>query len=315
MYGCGAHPVQGSEVPCQGTGNDANVDQARCRGVAEIRERQVEEVDDNQEFGDPVPSTHVQVYEAEEEEVVRDEMASDVDGSSSVDFILGCEAVHTRKLQGEEDEPVDGCYDGGLCEWCRGVVLPEAAMVGVRISRRFEGVVGCCDGEEEVGERCCDAQTVEGAGGVGWLIHCGGEKWCLVSKLIMLLMSEFVDVRGRCHRAAKTSDTEEECGSECPRQQTRHLKRSRSSKQTSQPTLCTSLPASHRAQPTGTSFAQARSRAGSGVQARRILAPHRALSQDGFLHETLVPDVGRPVFGYSAASCDTVKRRLLLHRK
>ena len=63
----GADPVQGDEVPGQRAGDGAHVDGARGGAVAEVGEAEVEEVDDEQQLGEPEVGTHPEVDEAEQQ--------------------------------------------------------------------------------------------------------------------------------------------------------------------------------------------------------------------------------------------------------
>lgn len=63
----GADPVQRDEVPRQRARDRADVDGARGGAVAEVGEAEVEEVDDEQQLGDPEVRAHPEVDEAEEE--------------------------------------------------------------------------------------------------------------------------------------------------------------------------------------------------------------------------------------------------------
>lgn len=63
------NPVQCGKVPRQRSRDSCNVDSAWSRRVAEIQEAQVEEVDDEQQFGDPEVVAHPEVDEAEEQQV------------------------------------------------------------------------------------------------------------------------------------------------------------------------------------------------------------------------------------------------------
>lgn len=60
-----ARPVQGSEIPRQRPANSANVDSARGRRVPEVREGQIEEIDNQQDQGDPVVCADPEVHKAE----------------------------------------------------------------------------------------------------------------------------------------------------------------------------------------------------------------------------------------------------------
>lgn len=76
----GADPVQGDEVPGQRAGDGPHVDGARGGAVAEVGEAEVEEVDDEQQLGEPEVRAHPEVDEAEEKQVRGDVVRADVGG-------------------------------------------------------------------------------------------------------------------------------------------------------------------------------------------------------------------------------------------
>ncbi|KAJ8106087.1 hypothetical protein OPT61_g9774 [Boeremia exigua] len=82
-----ADPVQGDEVPSQRARNRADVDGARGGRVAEVRKAQVEEVDDEQQLGEPEVAAHPQVDEAEEQQVGGDVVRADVCGGDEVGLV------------------------------------------------------------------------------------------------------------------------------------------------------------------------------------------------------------------------------------
>ena len=63
----GAAPIQRSKVPRQRARHDADVHEARRRRVPEVQEAQVEEIHEQQQFGEHVVAAHEEVHEAEEE--------------------------------------------------------------------------------------------------------------------------------------------------------------------------------------------------------------------------------------------------------
>lgn len=83
----GANPVQRDEVPRQRASNRADVDGARCGAVAEVREAEVEEVDDEQQLGEPEVGAHPEVDEAEEKQIGRDVVGADVGGGEEVGLV------------------------------------------------------------------------------------------------------------------------------------------------------------------------------------------------------------------------------------
>jgi hypothetical protein len=99
----GADPVQRDEVPGQRTRDRADVDGARGGAVAEVRKAEVEEVDDEQQLGEPEVRAHPEVDEAEEEQVGGDVVGADVGGGEEVGLVCGPEGVGVDELEGEED--------------------------------------------------------------------------------------------------------------------------------------------------------------------------------------------------------------------
>ena len=84
VYCDSAAPVQCDEVPCQRAGYGADMDEAWGRAVAEICTGEVEEVDDEEELCEPKVRAHPEVHEAEEKEVVGDEVGAYVCGGVDV---------------------------------------------------------------------------------------------------------------------------------------------------------------------------------------------------------------------------------------
>ena len=85
------NPVQGNEVPRQRSRNGADVDSARGGAVAEVCKAQVEEVDDEQQLGDPEVAAHPQVDEAEEEKVGCNVVGADVGSGNQICLVRGPE--------------------------------------------------------------------------------------------------------------------------------------------------------------------------------------------------------------------------------
>lgn len=105
VNGDGTYPVQGGKIPGQRTTHRADVNEARCSAMAEIGSGKVEEVDDDEQLGEPEVAAHPEMHEAEEEEVVGDEVAADVCGSGGEDSIGCVECVRVVELEDEENDP------------------------------------------------------------------------------------------------------------------------------------------------------------------------------------------------------------------
>lgn len=106
IHGSRAYPVKCNEVPGQRPSHGADVDGARRRRVPEVRERQVEEVDDDEQLGKPEVAAHPEMQEAEEEQVRRDVVGADVGGCVHVDGVFGVERPGVDELEEEDDDPV-----------------------------------------------------------------------------------------------------------------------------------------------------------------------------------------------------------------
>lgn len=104
-----ANPVQCDKVPGQRSGHGSDVDRAGRSAVPEVGERQVEEVDDDEQLGEPEVRADPQVQETEEKEVRRDVVGADVGGCIDVHGIFRIERVGVDELQEKDDNPVLSC--------------------------------------------------------------------------------------------------------------------------------------------------------------------------------------------------------------
>lgn len=145
-------PVKCSKVPSEGTADGGNVDMPRGGGVAEVGKAKVEEVDDEQQLGEPKVAADPEVDEAEEEEVVCYKVRANVGSSIDVDGVGGVEGPRVAELQDEEGDPVDASDNLALGEGGEVVVLPEAAMGFVALVGLVEGVVEGGEEQDEVGD-------------------------------------------------------------------------------------------------------------------------------------------------------------------
>lgn len=101
-----ADPVERDEIPRQRARHSTDVDGARGGAVAEVGEAQVEEVDDEQQLGDPKVAAHPEMDEAEEQEIGRDVVRADVGGGDEVSLVRRPQRPGIDELEGEDDDPV-----------------------------------------------------------------------------------------------------------------------------------------------------------------------------------------------------------------
>lgn len=169
VHGNGTDPVQGDKVPGERATHGADMDEAWGGAVAEIGEAQVEEIDDEEEFGQPVVVAYPQVNEAKEQKIICDEVAPDVGCCGDVDGVGGIEGIRVEELDDEEDNPVDGGDDAALSKRRGVVVLPEpavprmAVVVAMAVLGRVEAVVEGGDEQEQIGHGRGDLVQENGA--------------------------------------------------------------------------------------------------------------------------------------------------------
>lgn len=107
----GAVPVDGDKSPGQRSGYNRSMDEARVGVVAEGHGGQIEEVDDQDDFGPGKVCAGEEHDEGEVEEVVEDKVRAH--GGRGVGLVdLTREKVeHIADLEEEEDDAVDGQSD------------------------------------------------------------------------------------------------------------------------------------------------------------------------------------------------------------
>jgi hypothetical protein len=159
------NPIQRDEIPRQRPTNSADVNQPRRGAMAKVQRGQIEEIQHKQELCKPKVTAHPQVHETEEQEVIGDEVASDVGGRANVHRVAHVQRVGVEELQDEEHDPVDGREDAGLCKRRTVVVCPEAVVADVSAGR-FEGVEDGGYEEKQPGKRGCDLVEEDGLRGV-----------------------------------------------------------------------------------------------------------------------------------------------------
>lgn len=84
--------------------------------MVEVRERQVEEVDDDEQLGEPVVGAYPHMHEPKEEEVGRNVVFTNVGGGGHIDDVCAPEGPGVDELEDEEDDP-GGRLAGRLVAW------------------------------------------------------------------------------------------------------------------------------------------------------------------------------------------------------
>lgn len=100
-----ANPIQRDEIPRQRPSNRANMNRPRRRAVAEVREAQIEEIDDQKQLGEPKVASHPEVDEAEEQEIGGYVVRAGVGSGDEVGAVTGPERPRINQLQNEEYNP------------------------------------------------------------------------------------------------------------------------------------------------------------------------------------------------------------------
>ena len=132
------------------------MNETRVGVVAEVERAQVEEVDDQDQFGPVEVRANEEHDKGKVEEVVDDEMASNARRSVHDVRIGGEEMANVASLQDKEHNPVDGGDDRvhGKGTGVERVLVPNALADRVAIVRRVNGVVdGDDDGQHPGDER------------------------------------------------------------------------------------------------------------------------------------------------------------------
>jgi hypothetical protein len=89
----GTNPVQGDEVPCQRGAHNAHVNGTRRSRVLEVDVGEVRKVEYEQELCEPEVASHPEVYKAEEEQVVGDEVEARGNCGVDVGGVVDVEAA------------------------------------------------------------------------------------------------------------------------------------------------------------------------------------------------------------------------------
>lgn len=101
----GSVPVDGDKGPCQRTGHDGRVDEARVSIVAEVEGAEVEEVEDQNELSPDEMGADKEHDEGEVEEVVEDKVAADARRGMDDVRVGGEQVTNVAGLENEEDNP------------------------------------------------------------------------------------------------------------------------------------------------------------------------------------------------------------------
>lgn len=101
-------PEQRGPVPGERPADDGDVDEARRLGVAEVGGVEVEVIGDEQQLGQHEVRAHPQVDEAEEQQVVQDEVGADVGSGGHVWSVGRVEVPAVADLEDVKSEPVSG---------------------------------------------------------------------------------------------------------------------------------------------------------------------------------------------------------------
>jgi hypothetical protein len=116
--------------------------------VAEVKRSEVEEVNNQDEFGPVEVRANKEHDECKVEEVVDDEVASHAGSGIDMARVGRKEVTNVASLENEEDDPEGGGDDRvqGEGTWVKGVLVPNTLPNCVAIVRRVDGVV---DGDDE----------------------------------------------------------------------------------------------------------------------------------------------------------------------
>lgn len=147
----GTVPVESDESPGQRSRDDGQVDKAWVCWMAEVKGRQIEEVDNQEQLCPPEVRTYEEHDEAELEKVAEDEVGAHTRCSSDEIGVLGEQMPDVADLEDEEDNPVDGHNDAVHAEACVVVAIltPYTALVGMVIMRGVEDIVEGAEDNQE----------------------------------------------------------------------------------------------------------------------------------------------------------------------
>lgn len=98
-------PVDSDKRPGQRSRSDGRMDEAWGRVVAEIQDREVEEVGDEDDFGPDKVRAHKEHDKGKVEEIVEDEVAADAGGIVDSLLLTGEEVRDVSELEDKEADP------------------------------------------------------------------------------------------------------------------------------------------------------------------------------------------------------------------
>jgi len=153
-HGCPI-PEDCNVIPGQRRRDDRQVNEQRSRGVAEIQEGKVEQVDNQEQLALPEMASDPQHYEAKGEEIVEDEVASNIGSTRDERLVCAPQIADIVCLQDQNDHPVDAGYYRIQAERCPSMAVLSpycvAEMFVPAIRRAREGIIGSNDDQEKPG--------------------------------------------------------------------------------------------------------------------------------------------------------------------
>jgi len=137
----GTVPVDCHKGPSQWSRDNRDMDESWTSWMAEIERREVEKVDNQDKFGPPEVGADEQHDEGECEEVVGDEVGTNISGGIDGFDLAGEEVNNIADLEDEQDDPVDRGYDLVQTEATvvmGGVLFPDGSSMEDIILRAVE---------------------------------------------------------------------------------------------------------------------------------------------------------------------------------
>jgi len=150
-----AIPEDCDVIPGERRRDDRQMNEQRSRGVAEIQQGKVEQVHDQEELALPEMASNPQHYEAKGEEIVEDEVASNIGSTRDERLVCAPQIADIVCLQDQNDHPVDAGYYRIQAERCPSMAVLSpycvAEMFVPAIRRAREGIIGSNDDQEKPG--------------------------------------------------------------------------------------------------------------------------------------------------------------------
>jgi len=148
-------PEDGNVIPGQRRRDDRQMNEQRSRGVAEIQQGKIEQVDNQEELALPEMASNPQHYETKGEEIVEDEVASNISSTCDERLVCAPQVADIVCLQDQNDYPVDTGYHRVQAERCPSMIVLSpycvADMLVSAIGRAREGIVGSNDDQQKPG--------------------------------------------------------------------------------------------------------------------------------------------------------------------